>query len=132
MSFVNCRRIFATAFAIAGMTVATTCQAHFLWIKTVTVDGKPQALLFFGESPTDESYHFPDKLAKTKLWSRAADGKQAEIETTKIDTEDRVGYLGPLKMKSRPYCKPRSNMASMAPRCWCITRSTFVARPRKK
>ena len=59
-------------------------------------------MLFFGESPTDESYHFPDKLAKTKLWSRAADGKQAEIETTKIDTEDRVGYLGALKDEKSP------------------------------
>jgi N-acetylneuraminic acid mutarotase/uncharacterized GH25 family protein len=81
----------------ALVAMSNACDAHFLWIKTVQIDSKPQALLFFGESPKDESYHFPDKLAKTKLWSRAADGKQAEIENTKVDTDDRVGYLGPLK-----------------------------------
>jgi N-acetylneuraminic acid mutarotase len=60
------------------------------------MDGKPQGLLFFGESPADESYHFPDKLAKTKLLSRAADGKLIEVATSKVDTEDRVGLIGPL------------------------------------
>jgi N-acetylneuraminic acid mutarotase len=62
----------------------------------VTVDGKPQGLLFFGESPADETYHFPEKLAKVKLWSRSADGKQAEVATKGIDTEERVGLIGSL------------------------------------
>ena len=72
--------------------------------KLCTVDGQAAgALLFFGESPKDESYHFPDKLAKAKLWSRAADGKQAEIRNDrKVDTDDRVGYLGALKDEKSP------------------------------
>ncbi|HEX3602360.1 MAG TPA: kelch repeat-containing protein [Lacipirellulaceae bacterium] len=66
------------------------------------VDDKPQALLFFNESPADESYHFPDRLAKTKLWSRAVDGKETQIATKSIDTEDRVGLIGPLPDEKSP------------------------------
>ena len=102
MRFVTCRRIFSIACGGAILALAVPCQAHFLWVKTVTVDGKPQGLLFFGESPTDEAYHFPEKLAKTKLWSRAADGKQTEVATKGIDTDDRVGLIGPLRDDKAP------------------------------
>ena len=81
---------------------AATSQAHFLWVKAVTVDGKPQGLLYFGESPAEETYHFPDKLAKTKLWSRAADGKRTEIATKSIETDDRIGHIGPLTDAKAP------------------------------
>ena len=96
MRFVNCQKFFAIACGCAVVAVAVQCQAHFLWVKSVTVDGKPQGLLFFGESPADETYHFPEKLAKAKLWSRSADGKQTEVATTAIDTDERVGLIGSL------------------------------------
>ncbi len=92
----------ATIAILAFAMAATTCQAHFLWIKTVEVDGKPQGLLFFGESPAEETYHFPDKLAKVKLWSRAADGKRSEVTTKSIETDDRVGLIGPLADAKAP------------------------------
>ncbi|HEX4414903.1 MAG TPA: hypothetical protein VH107_14810 [Lacipirellulaceae bacterium] len=98
MSFSKCRWVVV----VLCLGLPSVCEAHFLWIKSVTVDGEPNALLFFGESPADETYHFPDKLAKTKLWSRAADGKQTEVETKKVDTEDRVGFLAPLKNDKAP------------------------------
>ncbi len=86
-----------TSFVCAVIaTTVSTCCAHFLWVKTVTVEGQPQALLLFGESPADEAYHFPEKLAKAKLWSRATDGKQTEVAIKVIDTEDRVGLIGPI------------------------------------
>src|SRR6476646_3759751 len=90
------RRLAAIVSAAAITTIATTCQAHFLWVKTVLVDGKPQGLLYFGESPAQETYHFPEKLGKTKLWSRAADGKRTEVATKSIETDDRIGHIGPL------------------------------------
>lgn len=96
MHFVIYRRVFSIACGCAVLALALPCHAHFLWVKTVTVDGKPQGLMFFGESPTDEAYHFPEKLAKAKLWSRAADGKQTEVATKGIDAEDRAGLIGPL------------------------------------
>jgi hypothetical protein len=79
------------------MALAASCQAHFLWIKTVTVEGKPHGLLFFNEGPADESYHFPEKLAKARLWSRTAEGEPREVATKGIDTDDRVGLIGPLR-----------------------------------
>jgi uncharacterized GH25 family protein len=95
MCFVTRRWRCALIGGVAAFMFATVCRAHFLWIKTVQVDGKPHVLLFFGESPNDESYHFPDKLAKTKLLSRAANEKLTEVKTSKVDTEDRVGLIGP-------------------------------------
>jgi hypothetical protein len=81
---------------MVGVTLAAPCQAHFLWIKSVDVDGKPQGLVFFNEGPADEAYHFPEKLAKVKLWSRAAKGQPTEVATKGIETDDRVGLIGPL------------------------------------
>ena len=90
------RRIATLISTVALTTVATACHAHFLWLKTVSVEGRPQAFLFFGESPAEETYHFPDKLAKIKLWSRTADGNRTEVATKGIETDDRVGRIGPL------------------------------------
>jgi hypothetical protein len=87
------------AFALYSY-ISIPCDAHFLWLKTVTVDGKPQGLVFFNESPGDETYHFPEKMAKIKLQARSADGKLAEISTTTVDTDERVGLLGALEGKA--------------------------------
>ena len=96
MRLFNRGRALSVGCCVAFLAFAAPCPAHFLWVKTIKVDGKPQGLLFFGEDPSDESYHFPEKLAKTKLLSRGADGKLTEIATTAIDTDDRVGLLGPI------------------------------------
>ncbi len=74
---------------------ASNCWAHFLWLKTVAQDGKPQAFLFFGESPADEAYHLPEPLAKTKVWRRAKDNKRTELPTENLETEDRIGLTAP-------------------------------------
>src|SRR4051812_34657249 len=96
------RRMFAIC-CISSLAMTTIrCEAHFLWIKIVQVDGQPQGLLFFNESPADESYHFPTKLAQTKLWSRAADGKSQEVATKSVDTDDRVGLIGPVADDKAP------------------------------
>jgi uncharacterized GH25 family protein len=96
MRFIEYRWVWSIVCGGAIAALAVPCEAHFLWVKTVTVEGQPQALLLFGESPADEAYHFPEKLAKAKLWSRATDGKQTEVAIKVIDTEDRVGLIGPI------------------------------------
>lgn len=90
------RQFFLFGAILFVSLVSARCEAHFLWVKSVTADGQRQGLVFFGESPADESYHFPEKLAKTKLQARGADGKLTEVATKSIDTEDRVGLIGPL------------------------------------
>lgn len=90
------RKIVLLGFSFAIALLASRCEGHFLWVKAVTVDGQPQGLVFFGESPADETYHFPEKLAKTKLFARGADGKLTEVATKSVDTEERVGLMGPL------------------------------------
>lgn len=93
------RRQF-TAALILAVTATQTSRAHFLWMKEVDVDGQPQALAYFNESPFEESYHFPEKLAKTKLWSRSADGKLTELAVKAISTDERSGIIAPLSDKS--------------------------------
>ena len=102
MSIQSFRWLRSTAWGLTVTLLASPCCAHFLWIKTVTVAEQPQGLLYFGESPAEETYHFPDKLAKTRLWSRAADGKRTEIATKSIETDDRVGRMGPLADEKAP------------------------------
>src|ERR1700681_1454305 len=88
--------VVTAIYAIVCAYGAEVACAHFLWLKSETTDGKPQAVLFFGESAQDEAHHFPDKLDGTKVWRRTADGKRSEVATTKVDTDDRVAYVGPL------------------------------------
>ncbi len=95
MHFVSYRRLASILCGVAITALAATAQAHFLWVKSVTVDGKPEGLLYFGESPADETYHFPEKLAKTKLWARTGD-KRTEVATKSVDTDSRIGLMGPL------------------------------------
>jgi N-acetylneuraminic acid mutarotase len=90
------RAMIMVAILAAQPGWAATAEAHFLWLTTDAKDGKPQAVLFFGESTTDEAHHFPDKLEGTKVWRRTSDGKRTEVVTTKVDTDDRVAYVGPL------------------------------------
>jgi N-acetylneuraminic acid mutarotase len=85
------------AFASICLYCVESANAHFLWLKSESKDGKPQAVLFFGESAQDEAHHFPDKLDGTKVWRRTADGKRSEVATTKVDNDDRVAYVGPLE-----------------------------------
>src|SRR5690242_7527252 len=94
MGYLKTQLLCVVVCLMVTLLFSETSKAHFLWIKTVQVDGKQQGLLFFNESQFDESYHFPDKLAKTKLWSRAADSKLVEVATSSIDNENRVGLIG--------------------------------------
>ena len=102
MHFISFRPLSVAVCGLAIAAAASTSYGHFLWVKTVTVDGKTHGLLYFGESPADETYHFPDKLAETKLWSRAADGKRTEVVTKSIETDDRVGHIGPVTNDKAP------------------------------
>lgn len=77
--------------------VASTSFAHFLWVKTIEQDGKPQAFLFFGENTSDEAYHMPESLLKTQLWHRGKDGKRVELKTEHLETDDRVGLVAPVE-----------------------------------
>ncbi len=73
----------------------TSCEAHFLWLKTIDQGNRPQAFLFFGETAGDEAYHLPERLAKTEVWRRAK-GERTKLETDSLETDDRIGLVAPL------------------------------------
>jgi N-acetylneuraminic acid mutarotase/uncharacterized GH25 family protein len=96
MKPATCRIVLSVAAILLGFALGTSAEAHFLWLKSEPQDGKPQAMLFFGESAQDEAHHFPDKLDGTTIWRRGADGQRTEVAATKVDNDDRVAYVGTL------------------------------------
>lgn len=87
-------RFLVGVAAVAALCVfVSQAQAHFLWLKGDSVDGKPQAVLIFGESAADEAYHLPDALADTEIWCRTPGGDRTQLKTEKVDNDDRVGLV---------------------------------------
>lgn len=80
----------------------SSANAHFLWLKSDAPDGKPQAVLIFGESAADEAYHLPESLADTELWLRTPGEKRAALKTEKVDNDDRIGLIAALPNAEMP------------------------------
>jgi hypothetical protein len=78
---------FALTVAIAG-TMGTTARAHFPWLAT---DDTGHALLFFGESPADRTYHTPEAVAAAKVELRKGDAEPAVVELAAVESDDFVG-----------------------------------------
>jgi N-acetylneuraminic acid mutarotase/uncharacterized GH25 family protein len=92
------RWFVSAACGLAFLVSTQAAHAHFLWVKTLDLDGRPHAYVLFGETPSDEAYHMPEGLLKTKVYSRTKDNKKrAELTTKSLETEDRVGLVAPLK-----------------------------------
>jgi hypothetical protein len=85
------RPALVIACGLALWASANPCRAHFLWIKTITHEGQPHALLFFGENALDEAYHLPESLADSKAWLRTEDGNRRELSLSEWEGEDRIG-----------------------------------------
>jgi len=79
------------ACSLALWASPNTCRAHFLWIKTITNEGRPHAFLFFGEDALDEAYNLPESLTDSKAWLRTADGERRELSLSEWEGEDRIG-----------------------------------------
>jgi N-acetylneuraminic acid mutarotase len=79
----------ALAFVLAAVGVTgPTAWAHFPWLAT---DDAGHALLFFGESPADRTYHTPDAVAEAKVVLRKGDAEPAAMELAAVETDDFVG-----------------------------------------
>jgi hypothetical protein len=90
------RTILSAACGLALWTCANPSFAHFLWIKTITHEGRPHAFLFFGENALDEAYRLPEALADTKIWRCTADGQRTELPAKFLETDDRIGLVSRL------------------------------------
>ncbi|HEX6963260.1 MAG TPA: hypothetical protein VF175_15440, partial [Lacipirellula sp.] len=80
-------RVLLAAFMLVGFA-ARPSAAHFAWLAT---DEQGRALLFFGESPEDRTYHVPDAVAKAVVFARNADEKPKAIELAAVEEEDFIG-----------------------------------------
>jgi hypothetical protein len=76
---------------VAAILVANSvqpCFAHFPWLAT---DDEGRALLFFGESPADRTYHVPEAVAAAKVVARTGKDKLAELKLENIEEDDFIG-----------------------------------------
>jgi hypothetical protein len=92
-----CRLTLSIACGLALWACADSSRAHFLWIKTITHEGRPHAFLFFGENALDEAYHLPEALADSKLWRRTANGKRTQLPAKALETDERIGLISPME-----------------------------------
>lgn len=76
-------RLLAVWVALAGVA-----NAHFPWLAT---DGDGRALLFFGESPADRTYHTPDAVAEAKVRKVIPGGAESEVTLAAVDEKDLIG-----------------------------------------
>lgn len=75
--------------ASAFLIIATTHSfAHFPWLD---IDNEGHALLFFGESPAERTYHTPDCVANAKLMQIGKAGKQTPLEHVAVENDSYIG-----------------------------------------
>ncbi len=68
---------------LMGLSAA---RAHFVWIDVVPADsGRPQAVLYFSETPEPGEPHLIGKIGHTKAWTRTADGTRAPLKPESAD-----------------------------------------------
>jgi Kelch motif len=79
---------------------AAPAAAHFLWLKTIRLDDRPHAFLFFGENALDEAYHLPESLADSKVWRPTPNGKRTELPLEPLESDDRIGLTAPLPQET--------------------------------
>jgi hypothetical protein len=106
MSFISRRRLLVSFTALALAALAGRASAHFLWLKTDGQFPRTQAVLFFGESASDEAYHLPEALADTKIWCRTSAGERIELKTQYVETDERIGLVAPLADVQLPKGRP--------------------------
>ena len=104
--------LWALASTLIVWFFAQQCQAHFLWVKTLTENGKPHAFLFFGENVLDEAYHLPESLAASKVWIRTKAGKRVSFRSSRGKARTELAWEHRWTAKACMCWKRMSNMAS--------------------
>ena len=82
------RNYAAMIVLLLAASTAGTCFAHFPWLAT---DEDGRALLFFGESPSDRTYHVPKAVAAAKVVARVGEEKPTELKLANVEEEDFIG-----------------------------------------
>ncbi len=83
---IHCSCVAATAVLLAA-ALANPSLAHFPWLAT---DEEGRALMFFGESPSDRTYHLPEAVASAKVVARTGDDT-TEVELAQVEEDDFIG-----------------------------------------
>ncbi len=77
---------FVSATVLLAITLASLplASAHMAWLAT---DDQGHAIVWFGESPSDRTYHMPDAVASIKVYG----GSEQALEMEPINSDQLVG-----------------------------------------
>ncbi|MCA9138409.1 MAG: hypothetical protein KDB00_16675 [Planctomycetales bacterium] len=86
-----CRGIVLSAVWISSLSIVAPVHAHMPWLAS---DDEGKAILWFGESPSDRTYHLPKSVASIAL---NVDGKGVQ-PTEVIESKEFVGLVSEHKI----------------------------------
>src|SRR5688572_9112677 len=84
-------RFALKSVALAALLIAVGAPASFAHFPWLAVDGEGRALLFFGESPEERTYHTPEAIAQAKVFARSGEEKPAELDLAIVEEDDYIG-----------------------------------------
>ena len=95
----NKSRVGVVAFAAClAMVPGRDLRAPFVWLDSENQPEQSQAVLFFGEAPSDRDYRLPPPIAETKVVARDAAGNSQEVATAAAEDQDFVGLRGTVEL----------------------------------
>ena len=75
------KRIAPFVILASLISISDTASAHFPWLSTDTKGG---AVLWFGEGMHDTTYHMPDAIAATDVFSGKSKTKMKSVDTDEL------------------------------------------------
>ena len=75
------KRIAPFVILASLISISDTASAHFPWLST---DTKGRAVLWFGEGIDDTTYHMPDAIAATDVFSGKSKTKMKSVDTDEL------------------------------------------------
>lgn len=80
-------RLFTLFVALVALLAGQQCHAHFPWLAT---DDQGRAIMFFGETPGDRTYHMPEAVAKAEVMVLGHEGVKP-FELAAVEEDDLIG-----------------------------------------
>jgi hypothetical protein len=84
-------RFASNRIALAALLIAVGVQASFAHFPWLAVDDQGRALLFFGESPEERTYHTPEAIAEAMVFALGGDAKPAQLDLAIVEEDDYIG-----------------------------------------
>ncbi|MCA9184888.1 MAG: kelch repeat-containing protein [Pirellulaceae bacterium] len=87
------KRLVCCVWVLVALVVSNRASAHSLWLASENSAAGREAIAYFGESPSDRTYHWPDRWQQLDVALRDG-GQQKSLKTVIRDEAEFVGRRG--------------------------------------